>query len=356
MKKLLVTLDFPPEKGGIQRYLYDKVAHTYGHGDAVFVGAKRRIEAQFAALPCRVFPRANLLSRLNKKWSIVNLVAAISSARRRGIADIVECGNVYAALAPWILSFFRPLRYRVYAYGGELLCLRTRFGFRGALFRSLLQRAETIFCIGNYAARMLRDAGIKTPLVIDPPRIVVPDERPPCRKSVEGVRRLQLLSVGRFVPHKGHAVLLEALTQLPAGLDWRLVLAGSGPQESRLRTLIAAWSLSGRVTIKTGLDDAALADEYRNADLFLLPSTATGRGTEGFGIVLLEAAAHGVPIVASRIGGVPEVLDNGACGVLVEPGSPAALSAAIAALSTDADKRKRLAEKAFLRVREKYAW
>lgn len=357
--KLLLTLDFPPERGGIQRYLFDKVAHTYGPGDAVVVGTVARRASTTvpaaATLPCRVSRYANVLSRINKKWSLLNLVSWLVFKLPPDRDAIIECGNIYAAFAPWLLSLFRPLNYRVYTYGGEVLCLRRKTPMAW-VFRRILERADALFVLGNYVALVLHDAGIKNKMLFDPPRIALPEKGLPVKPGVTDTAALQLLSVGRLVPHKGHAVLLEALSLLGSGLDWRLVLAGSGPEEKRLRAIIAENRLSHRVIIKTGLDDLALAAEYRKADLFVLPSVEIADGAEGFGIVLLEAAIHGVPIVASRVGGVPEVLDDGGCGVLVDPGNPVALCTAIDSLSRDAETRNRLTARAFARVQERYAW
>jgi glycosyltransferase involved in cell wall biosynthesis len=162
--------------------------------------------------------------------------------------------------------------------------------------------------------------------------------------------------VGRLVEHKGHRVLLEACGSLPSSLVWRLLIAGSGPEVSRLRAAAGKIGISDRVTFKTGLSDAELTGEYRGADVFVLPSLETRTGAEGFGIVLLDAMAEGIPIVASDTGGIGEVLENGSCGVMVPPGEPAALVAAIVRVAEDPAARRLITEKAFERVREHYAW
>ena len=361
--KILLTLDYPPEKGGVQRYLFDKVVHTFGPDDAVMVGSARKGLAPArtswtgpGTCPCPVFRHTNPLSPLNKKWSIVNLVVALAVKRRKNPDALIYCGNVYAAIAPWIFSYFEKLRYRVYVYGGELLCLGKGRNLRSVIFRKILLRADAIHAIGTYATQLIKDAGIVKEIVLDPPRIDLQKKEFSAKPMSPGDCPLHLLSVGRLVVHKGHAVLLEAVSLLPVELDWRLVIVGSGPEEDRLKAIVADNKLSARVTLKTGLDDSALEEEYRTADIFILPSLTTADNAEGFGIVLLEAAAHGLPIVASRVGGVPEVLDNGACGSMVGPGDPVALGAAVLALSLDKDQREEFAHLAYRRVKERYAW
>jgi glycosyltransferase involved in cell wall biosynthesis len=351
--KLLLTLDFPPERGGIQRYLFDKVAHTFEAGDAVLVGAATRMSKEPAGLSCPIVRVANPLSRLNKKWSIVNLVFALRAALRRspGLLEI-RCGNVYAAIAPWFLGRFRPVRYRVYTYGGELLILQKR-GPWPALLRRVLRGAESLSVLGEFGKQLLDAAGIQKPVAVDPPRIEMPKALPDVHRAKGPLR---LLSVGRLVPHKGHATLLAAVAALPATLDWRLTIAGVGPEEERLRRCVDDLKIKDRVAIRCDLDDEALAREYGGADLFILPSMTTPTGVEGFGIVLLEAMARGVPVVASNIGGIPEVLDNGRCGALVPPGDAPALARAILDLVQSPDRRRRFAAEALQRLRERYAW
>jgi phosphatidyl-myo-inositol dimannoside synthase len=354
--KLLLTLDFPPERGGIQKYLFEKAAHTFGTDDRIAVGARRRTGKNYGDLPCAVAWHANILSRFNKKWSIVNLLFALLSALRKfhGTVD-VECGNAYAGIAPWAVSLVRPVQYRVYTHGAELLCLHN-FSLRSMLLKSVLRRAEALYVTGTFVEGLLRKAGIATAAIMDPPRIALGAPLGGKERRSADTGPLRLLSAGRLVPHKGHAVLLEACSALPAGIRWHLVIAGSGPEENPLLQLVDRLGLAGRVAIKTDLDDAALAAEYRNADLFVLPSIATANGIEGFGVVLLEAMAAGTPIIASKTGGVPAVLDNGACGLLVAPGNATVLRDAIVFLAGNAEERKRLSANAFNRVRDHYAW
>jgi phosphatidylinositol alpha-1,6-mannosyltransferase len=358
--KQLLTLDFPPEKGGIQRYLHGIVAHAYGPGDCVAIGTDRSTSAIAPRLPCPVTRFANPLSRLNKKWAIINLFffLAVRTSPRWPSVEI-ECGNLYAALAPWLLSFFRKVRYRVYTYGGELLSLR-HASIKTTVLKSVLRRSSALYVLGNYTHGLLRDAGIEKETIVEPPRIVLPagsdgEYRLP-RAAFSAAAPLRLLSVGRLVPHKGHRVLLEACSRLPPLLPWRLTLCGSGPLEKNLASLVREKRLVERVVLQTGIDNDRLAEEYRNADLFVHPSFETAQGSEGFGIVLLDAMAHGVPIIAGRSGGIPEVLDGGACGVLVEPGDADALAAAIVRLAGDCGERKKLSAGAYDRLRERYVW
>jgi glycosyltransferase involved in cell wall biosynthesis len=138
-----------------------------------------------------------------------------------------------------------------------------------------------------------------------------------------------IFALGRHVHQKGFDVLLRAMAQVPDSHD--LILAGDGPDRGSLEALAAELGLADRVVFR-GRIEAALVRQYmKGADLFVLPSRH-----EPFGIVNLEAMASGTPVVATRVGGVPEFVDHEVNGILVEPGHVEALSDAISdALSSD---------------------
>jgi glycosyltransferase involved in cell wall biosynthesis len=232
---------------------------------------------------------------------------------------------------------------------------------KSILLKSVLRRSRSLYALGAYTRNLLAGVRIDKEVVLDPPRIAIPPNNDRHRHQnglpFSPFSPLHILSVGRLVSHKGHDVCIAACRLLARDdPPWRLTLVGSGPQEHRLKTLAERFGLADRITIKNNVDDEQLSDEYRNATLFVLSSRCVAKGTEGFGIVLLEAMAHGIPVIASRVGGVSEVLDEGKCGILVEPDDPKALADAIRRLALDGEERKLLVERGFERVREKYAW
>jgi glycosyltransferase involved in cell wall biosynthesis len=138
-------------------------------------------------------------------------------------------------------------------------------------------------------------------------------------------------------PVKRHRLALEA-----AG-DWRLLIVGDGPESEHLRRAAPP----GAVFTGYRDDVMALLDA---ADLLLHPSRM-----EGFPIALLEAMAAGVPIVATRVGGVPEIVADGETGVLIDPAAGAGeIAAAVAAVRDDPARRAALAERARLRFEERF--
>ena len=153
-----------------------------------------------------------------------------------------------------------------------------------------------------------------------------------------------LLSVAAVIPGKGHDLLLEALATL-GDARWRCTCVGSLERDprfaARLQRRVLEAGLGARVSFTGPQTEAELARSYRDADLLVLPSRP-----ETYGMVVTEALARGLPVVAANVGGVPEALGGarGAPrpGILVPPGDAVALGAALRAWLEDADLRRRL--------------
>jgi L-malate glycosyltransferase len=138
-----------------------------------------------------------------------------------------------------------------------------------------------------------------------------------------------VLFAGRLTEEKGIRVLLQTARLLPAALDLRLLVAGDGPLREEVER---EGSAAGSRLQYLGHQDDMLP-VYRQADLVVMPSLS-----EGLPMTALEAMASGVPVVASRVGGLPEVVVEGETGLLVEPNDPAALGRALEALAADPER------------------
>jgi glycosyltransferase involved in cell wall biosynthesis len=359
--KLLITLDFPPEIGGIQRYLFDIVRYTFSSNDIVLAGCVRKPGHSYKELQAKVTWVSSPISFLNKKWSCVPLFLHFLKLifSKKNIKEI-SCGNVYAGIVPWAASFFIRLRYTVYTHGTEILFYQQRT-LRGRILKSVLTKADHLYSNSSFTCSLLKEAGIKNVPEIIPPRIKIysPDDisaKWP-EKTVEKAAdtRPQILCVGRLVARKGFAFAIEALALLPQDIPWQCVIVGDGPLGQQLKTMCRNKNIEHSVIFKKRLSDEELSREFDRSTMFVLPGASEG-GVEGFGIVLIEAMAHRVPVIAGSVGAVPEVLDNGACGILVGPGDVAGLSGEIRRLLGDASLRNQLAAAAFNRVKRCYAW
>ena len=146
---------------------------------------------------------------------------------------------------------------------------------------------------------------------------------PPYLKEFLDKGSTNFITIGRLSKEKGLPFLLEALAELNrSGIDSRLVIAGEGTEQSAIEAKIAALALKNRVLLTGFIPD--IINFFQFFDAFILPSLS-----EGLPMVLLEAMSAGVPIIATQVGGIPNLLGNGAGGLLVEPGNALALSMAM---------------------------
>lgn len=164
-------------------------------------------------------------------------------------------------------------------------------------------------------------------------------------------RRNELLWVGRFVPEKGLEQLIAALSFLTARTKLKARLVGGGPQVPRISRLVKEMHLEPYITFHGRVEREEVAELMRTSSLFVFPSLK-----EGFPIVLLEAMASGLPIVASRIPAVTEILAHGETAYLFRPGDARDLANAIMTVAGDGLLAARLGQNARRVAIERYGW
>jgi glycosyltransferase involved in cell wall biosynthesis len=169
-------------------------------------------------------------------------------------------------------------------------------------------------------------------------RVSSPDTRERLRREFGGENEYLLLIVARLHPEKGHQYLFQALPKIKRGASRpvRLLVAGSGTFDMDYRQQVRAIGCEDMVTFLGFRKDSA--DLIAVADLLVLPSLA-----EAFGLVLTEALYLGTPVVATRVGGIPEIVDDGIDGALVPSEDSDALARTILELLENQEKRQRLA-------------
>ncbi len=146
--------------------------------------------------------------------------------------------------------------------------------------------------------------------------------------------------LARLDPRKGIGYLIQALAEIRVDFpDSRVLIGGDGKERAVLETQVRSLGLTERVVFAGAVSDPAMF--YRQLDLFVLPSL-----DEAFGLSLLEAMAAGLPVIGARVGGVPEILEDGRQGLLVAPGDSGALASAIRSVWCDPERRRHMAEAA----------
>lgn len=170
-------------------------------------------------------------------------------------------------------------------------------------------------------------------------------------------RELRLLFVGRLVERKGVEVLVRALPRILEERPARLTVVGEGSREAAIREAVRAAGVEDRVELTGYVPEERLRSLYATCDVFVLPAVVDARGdTEGLGVVLIEALRFGRPVVASDLGGIPDIVEPGRSGVRVPPGDPAALARAILELAANPEEARRLGGEGRELVERRFGW
>jgi glycogen(starch) synthase len=297
-------------------------------------------------------------ARFRQLWAL----CALPSVLRRPAGapvDVVHAhqGEDLAVLPLGLLAARRhrcPLVVTVHCCVGHTLrggALRARVlrTVGGRIERHILRRADAVVVLTDKTRAVLVADGISEERLATIPSGFDPALFSATADDVlPGVDRPRIGYVGRLAPQKRADLLVTAFGGMrePASL----VLVGDGPDADRTRRLAAESPAAGRITQRGFVEHTAVPAVLASLDVLVLPSAY-----EEMGSVLVEAMAAGLPVVASAVGGIPEVVRDGETGLLVPPGDVAALTASLDRLAADPQLRERLAAGARARARA-YAW
>jgi phosphatidylinositol alpha-1,6-mannosyltransferase len=228
-------------------------------------------------------------------------------------------------------------------------------GGRPRLAAFAAREADASISVSSYTSGLLAALGVsRERLNSIPPGVDLPaDARP------QPAERPTLVTISRLADrYKGHDVLLQALALVRVRVpDVELVVIGDGPLRPQLEALARAQGLGQSTRFLGSVPDQERDFWLARADLFAMPSRLPGGGQagEGFGIVYLEAAARGKPVVAGHVGGALDAVIDGQTGLLVDPTDPAAVAEAIVTLLLDRPLALALGSAGAERAR-RFAW
>lgn len=336
--RILVLAPDPWEAGGIgraTRTLLRALTDLYGEGAVAVLPLWGRTDGVW--LPGRVLRRGALQGdrcRVPLNVRLRYLADALRAGFRSPASLVVIVAHAHLAPVAHAVTRVGGHRCVVWAHGYEV------WGRTSRLVATSVRRADAIWAVSRFTAGRLRADGLdpagRTKLLSHalPPEL----ELPPASGDDDPV----VLTVGALEPamrYKGIDTLLYAWPTVSHRVpDARLVVVGDGEDRLRLERIAEALSITGTVDFTGRVSDARLAETYATASVFALPARAcTGpdaRG-EGFGLVLVEAAAAGLPVVAGRAGGATEAVRDGETGVLVDPREPGQVADAITELLRD---------------------
>ncbi|MFI5527276.1 glycosyltransferase family 4 protein [Kitasatospora sp. NPDC051853] len=337
---LIVTNDFPPRQGGIETFVHAMATRVPGHDVVVYTSAEPGGAEHDARLPFPVVrDRARTLLPTRRVTD-----HAVRLVREHG------CDRVWFGAAAPLAAMAPALRRegveRIVAttHGHEIWWARVPGARR--LLRRVGEGVDVVTHLGEYTrariapalgprARLSRLVPGVDPSVFHPG--LTADQGRLVRERHGLQERAVVLCVARLVPRKGQDVLIRALPLIRRAVpEAALLIVGQGPDERRLRGL-AARLPEGAVVFAGGRGHAETPAYYAAADVFALPcrTRRAGLEAEGLGIVYLEAAASGLPVVAGDSGGAPDAVLDGHTGTVV-PGRdvPAVAEAVIRLLTT----------------------
>lgn len=284
------------------------------------------------------YNRSPVLYLLKSLWLIPLAAWLGRDLERRGIRRLHAHWASYAAtvalVAHWLYDL--PFSFTAHAYDIYLVPRLLGVKVREAEFAVTCARVNAEFL------NMLAGTRPGERVVVNYHGVSLDRFKPVPRPAAAGAMPC-IVTCGRLEPYKGHHVLLRAAARL--GRPVRVVLIGEGPQREKLGQLAAELGIADRVEFTGPLPQARLAEIYAGADLFVLGSVIIERSGKRDVIpnVLAEAMAMRLPVVATSVSGIGELISDGVSGRLVAPNDPAALAAVLAELLDDPAQRQRLA-------------
>lgn len=237
-------------------------------------------------------------------------------------------------------------------HGAEILLAKKHFWIKPFL-RFMISRSHGITCNSSFTAKQLLEiAPTADPAVIPYGASI---EAKPSAAVDNKIKKI--LFAGRLVERKGVPYLIRAMTEVVKAIDAELLIVGEGPERPRLEAEINSLGLKDHVQLCGFVSNERLMELYQSCDVFVLPSIEDRHSdTEGLGVVLVEALCYKKPVIASRVGGIVDVVEDGVTGLLVEQKSEDALATAILRVLKNPDLAQRLAEHGYCYAKEKLDW
>jgi len=321
----LVSRNFPPLSGGMERLVHQLYLGLTKNHDVRLLGPAGCDECVAAGSEVRataVSPTPIFL--------LITFVKGIYSRIACGASDIVIGGSGLVGPVVVMLARLSGARSVLLLHGLDIIADSRVYQW---LFVPFLRKADVVICNSRNTARLAAEHGISDErITIVNPGVELPKSevsREEARRSLGCTGKKVLLSVGRLMPRKGLAEFVANSLPLLVADDkeWLFLIAGSEPANAlnrpkdsvldRIHGAVATHNLKDQVRLLGHVDDELLASLYAAPDVFIFPLIESPGDVEGFGMVAIEAAAHGTPTVAFGCGGVGDAVVDGTSAALV---------------------------------------
>jgi phosphatidyl-myo-inositol dimannoside synthase len=336
-KLLLITPDFPPNEGGIARYL-QAVAEHFSDRIEVLVAPHPQWHTFDPQAGYPIY-RAQLLSHfIWPRW--LKTVHYLWKYRSR--YDVILTSHLLPiGSAAWLAKKFTGDPYVVFVHGMDLRLARSH-SRKLRLAKRVLKDAQLVVANSQALANELaRDFGIPEVLVVYP---CIPEPLNPVTPPTHSTP-FSLLTVSRLVHRKGHTHVLNALAhlrgtaQLP---NFQYHIVGEGPMEASLKTMTQTLGLESYVVFHGAVSDQERDALYAQSDVFVMPVSKDPIDKEGFGLVYIEAAQSGLPSIGTNVPGVDEAIIDAKTGILLPSQDEQQLASAILTLAKNESLRAQL--------------
>jgi phosphatidylinositol alpha-1,6-mannosyltransferase len=345
---LVITPDFPPAHGGIQQVAHRVAAGIRGFDTRVVAldGTGARAFDAGETFPIR---RVRSNRRLRGARHLpLNALAFAEAVRFR--PDVTLSVHLVASPAAAAIRALLGARTVQYFHAKEIAAKHKLAAFAAA-------KADVVIAVSSYTAGLVEATGAAPSDM----RLISPGVELPADADASALpaERPTFVTIARLEDrYKGHDVLVRSLVSIRERVpDVEWVVIGDGPLRGELETLAGTHGVADSVRFLGSVSDQERNSWLRRAQLLAMPSRLPGGGLagEGFGIVYLEAAAYGKPVVAGNVAGAVDAVRDGETGLLVDPTDPVAVGDAIVRLLGDSELARRLGRAGAERARS-FAW
>jgi phosphatidylinositol alpha-1,6-mannosyltransferase len=364
---ILVTELFPPAIGG-SSVLFQNIYRRLEGRVTVLTDSLTASDAASCVEPFRVVR----LPMSAPGWGVLHSgsrsrhlrVASRLRTEACNLAATAHCGRaVPEGIAATIARrFYGGPRLVCWAHGEELDYVEHSRELRW-LQAKVHHSASAIFANSRNTARKLSALGVPAAKItvvypgVDARRFSETGCGRKLRERLAPNGEILLLTVGRLQRRKGHDLVVRTLELLKGDFpEMRYVVVGDGEEQDRLQQLAGQLGLRDRIEFVGAVAPDQLPAYYAAADIFVHPNRVDAGEAEGFGIVFLEAAAAGLPTIGGNNGGVPEAIEPGTTGMLVETDDLSELAAAVRTLAMSDSLRRRMGDAGRARVRRQFTW
>ena len=364
VKSLLVTLDYPPQVGGVAVY-YEHLADEFPDGSALVLTVAevngKKIQETHGVIRRALLFKSKLFW---PKW--LPLLWQIWKITRQNKIKLIQVGQILpVGTAAYILDKFLKIPYMVYCHGMDVM-MASQSPRKKILARKILKNAEFIAANSEFTKEKILEYGVRpqnVTIVYPCPnmklhREVLLEEIEALRNKYGLLNKKIILTTGRLVERKGHDVVSGALHKLKESVpEAHYVIIGEGPMEEAVKQMVKTLGLEDSVSLIGKVSDYELAAWYEICDVFVMISRQLkNEDAEGFGIVYLEANMFGKPVIAGKSGGVAEAVSDNETGILVEPTDQYEIISAMEKLLKNPKEAKRLGENGRQRVEQNFQW